>query len=168
MNLLTLFVNGISVRIINEERRIYIQGLVYEIYKKDIKKRVKIKNLKTFNLVRNYIINNYGACTSINIIVNDLNKSGTPIRGQTVAKYIQHLVDAKLLYECERFDMKSRRMLFDEKKYYLADLSLTSITNPNGRINYGPALENMSIFTLKVKNMKFLLGELENWNVTSS
>lgn len=150
----TLFFNS------DEERRLYIQGLVDEIYKKDIKRRVRIKNLNTFNLVRNYIINNYGASTSINNIVNDLNKAGIPIRGDTIAKYIQHLVDAKLLYECERFDMKSRRMLSGEKKYYLADLSLTSITNPDSRINYGPALENMVYIYARSKNYEVFVGRI--------
>lgn len=142
------------------ERRVYIQGLVDEIYKKDIKRRVRIKNLNTFNLVRNYIINNYGASTSINNIVKDLNKAGTPIRGETVSKYIQHLVDAKLLYECDRFDMKSRRMLAGEKKYYLADLSLTSITNPDSRINYGPALENMVYLYARSKRYEVSVGRI--------
>ena len=144
----------------DEQRRTYIQGLVDEIYKKDIKRRVKIKNLNTFNLVRNYIINNYGASTSINNIVKDLNKAGTPIRGETVAKYIHHLVDAKLLYECDRFDMKSRRMLAGEKKYYLADLSLTSITNPDSRINYGPALENMVYIYARSKKYEVSVGRI--------
>ena len=150
----TLFFNS------DEERRVYIQGLVDEIYKKDIKRRVRIKNLNTFNLVRNYIINNYGASTSVNNIVNDLNKAGIPIRGNTVAKYIQHLVDAKLLYECERFDMKSRRMLSGEKKYYLADLSLTCVTNPDSRINYGPALENMVYLYARSKNYEASVGRI--------
>ena len=150
----TLFFNS------DEERRMYIQGLVDEIYKKDIKRRVRIKNLNTFNLVRNYIINNYGASTSINNIVSDLNKAGIPIRGNTVAKYIQHLVDAKLLYECERFDMKSRRMLSGEKKYYLADLSLTCVTNPDSRINYGPALENMVYLYARSKNYEASVGRI--------
>lgn len=144
----------------DKEKRAYIQGLVDEIYKKDIKRRVKIKNVSTFNLVRDYIINNYGASLSINNIVNDLNKGGIPIRGNTVAKYVQHLLDAKLLYECDRFDMKSRRMLSGEKKYYLADLSLTCITNPDSRINYGPALENIVYIYARSKNYEVSVGRI--------
>ena len=143
-----------------DEKRTYVKGIVDEIFKKDIKRRVRIKNLNTFNLVRNYIINNYGARTSINNIVNDLNKAGIIIRGATVAKYIQHLVDAKLLYECDRFDMKSRRMLAGEKKYYLADLSLTNITNPDSRINYGPALENMVYLYARSKKYEVSVGRI--------
>jgi predicted AAA+ superfamily ATPase len=48
-------------------------------------------------MVRDYIINNYGATTSINNIVKELNKNGTSIRFETVSKYIQHLIDAKII-----------------------------------------------------------------------
>ena len=39
--------------------------------------------------------------------------------------------------------MKSKKSLKGEKKYYLADLSLQFITNPDSRINFGPSLENI-------------------------
>mgnify|MGYP002479819876 FL=1 len=48
-----------------------------------------------------------------------------------------------ILYRCRRFDMKSRRSLQREEKYYLADLGFYFATNTDNRINYGPALENV-------------------------
>ncbi|WP_281702595.1 hypothetical protein [Cryptobacterium curtum] len=39
--------------------------------------------------------------------------------------------------------MKSRRSLQREEKYYLADLGFYFATNTDGRVNYGPALENV-------------------------
>ena len=53
------------------------------------------------------------------------------------------LVDSKILYCCDRFDMKSKKSLSGEKKYYLADTSFYFSTNTDNRINYGPALENL-------------------------
>lgn len=141
-------------------KKVYIGEIVNEIFKKDIKKRVKIKNVEVFNLVRDYIINNYGATTSINNIVKDLNKNGVAIQFRTVAKYIQHLVDAKIIYECGRFDMKSRKMFQNEKKYYLADLSFAQFTNPNSKINYGPALENVTYLYAKSKNYDVSVGRI--------
>ena len=55
-------------------------------------------------------------------------------------------------------------MLSGEKKCYLADLSLTSITNPDSRINNGQALENMVyIYSKSKKNEVFVgrIGKLE-------
>ena len=125
------------------DKRRYVQGVIEEIFDKDIRKRVKIRKKDTFEIVRRYIINNFGATTSLNNICDELNKSGLGIGKATVSRYIKALVDAKILYECDRFDMKSKRALSGEKKYYLADLGFYYAENTDNRVNYGSTLENM-------------------------
>lgn len=125
------------------DKRRYVQGVVSEIFEKDIRKRLKIKNKDTFEVVRKYVINNFGATTSLNNICDTLKKNGTVISKATVSRYIKALLDAKILYECPRFDMKSKRSLSGEKKYYLADLSFYFAENTDNIINYGPVLENI-------------------------
>ena len=49
----------------------------------------------------------------------------------------------KVISKCTRFDMKSRKSLAGEQKYYLADLSFYFALNTDNRINYGPVLENI-------------------------
>ena len=126
-----------------DSKRTYVSGVIKEIFEKDIRKRVKIKDVAAFEAVRNYIVNNFGALTSINSLHEALRKNGLLIGRETVTKYIQILVDAKILYECPRFDMKSKRSLSGEKKYYLADLSFFFAMNTDNKINFGPALENI-------------------------
>ncbi len=142
------------------DKREYAKGVVDEIFKKDIKKRAVIRKTATFNLVRDYVVNNHGATTSINNILADLKKNGLGISKPTLLKYLQHLVDAKILYECDRFDMKSRRMLSGEKKYYIADLSLTFATNPNSSINYGPVLENIVYIYSRSMDYEVYVGRI--------
>ena len=113
---------------------------------KDIRRRVKIKDIQAFEAVRNYIINNYGATTSISSLHNAFVRNGMAIGRTTVARYIKILTDAKILYECRRFDVKSKRSLSGEQKFYLADLSFCYALNTDNRINYGPALENIVYF----------------------
>lgn len=133
----TIFIDDLA------DKQKYIQGVINEIFEKDIRKRVKIRKKETFEIVRRYIINNFGATTSINNICESLNNSGLNIGKATISRYIKALVDAKILYECDRFDMKSKRSLSGEKKYYLSDLGLFFASNTDNRINYGPTLENM-------------------------
>lgn len=125
------------------DKRRYVQGVVSEIFEKDIRKRLKIKNKDAFEVVRRYVINNFGATTSLNSICDALKKNGVVIGKATVARYVKALIDAKILYECPRFDMKSKRSLSGEKKYYLADLSFYFAENTDNKINYGPVLENI-------------------------
>ena len=56
------------------DKRTYVKGIVEEIFKKDIKSRCVIRKKETFDLVMNYIINNFGCTTSINNILKNLNK----------------------------------------------------------------------------------------------
>ena len=125
------------------DKRTYVRSVIDEIFEKDIKKRVKVRNIETFNNIRNFIINNFGATISVRSLQKAFSKSGMEIKRPTLAKYIEVLTQSKILYRCDRFDMKSKRALSGEKKYYLADISFYFATNTDNRINYGPALENI-------------------------
>jgi predicted AAA+ superfamily ATPase len=124
-------------------KRTYTSGIVKEIFEKDIKRRVKVRNVHTFEIVTNFIVNNFGATISVNSIRKSLLNTGIRVSHETINRYIQILKDAKIIYECERFDTKSKRALAGEKKYYLADLSFYFMLNTNNEINYGPCLENI-------------------------
>lgn len=97
---------------------------------------------------------------SINGIVNTLKKYGNSISKATVSKYIQALLDAKILYECPRYDMKSKKMIKGEKKYYLSDLSFYYSLNTNNLPNYGSNLENIVFIYAKSHNYSVSVGRI--------
>ena len=144
------------------DKRSYTESVVTEIFEKDIRKRVKIKNKEAFDAVRRFIINNFGATVSVNSLTDALNKSGLRITRATVTKYITALTEAKILYECDRFDMKSKRALKGEKKYYLSDLSFYFCDNTDNRINFGPVLENIVCFYAKSRGYRVSVGRIRN------
>ena len=114
-----------------EDKKAYAKGLVTEIFEKDIKRRAKIKDVESFENVRRFVINNFGSTMS-----------------------------AKILYECDRFDMKSKRSLSGEKKYYLADSSFYFPLNTDNRINYGPCLENIVYLYARSKDYDVSVGRI--------
>ena len=142
------------------DKRTYVKGVITEIFEKDIRRRVKIRNVSVFNTVQTYIINNFGATTSLTNILNDLHKNGSDITRETLNRYIQILIDAKILYKCERFDLKSRRSISGEQKYYIADLSFYFAANTDNRINYGPVLENIVYIYAKAKGYAVSVGRI--------
>lgn len=142
------------------DKRTYAQGLIEEIYKKDIKKRIRIRNRVVFDAVMKYLIGNFGATTSIVNIVNDLAKNGIKTKADTVNRYIDALISAKIIMPCERFDMKSRKSLKGEKKYYLSDLSFYYAMSTDNRINYGQALENIVYNYAVSKDYKASVGRI--------
>jgi predicted AAA+ superfamily ATPase len=142
------------------DKRRYTESVVQEIFEKDIRHRVKIRNRESFETVRQYLVNNFGATTSISNLQRDLEKNGQKISRKTLTRYIQTLVDAKVLYECNRFDMKSRRSIAGEKKYYLSDLSFYFALNTDNRINFGPVLENIVYFYARSIGSKVSVGRI--------
>jgi len=142
------------------DKQKYINDLTKEILNKDVFNRVKVKNRLIFELIMNYIINNYGMITSLTNIKNKIENSGIKITVNTISKYIGALIDSKIIYPCECFDMKSKRYLLGERKYYLSDLSFLMLTNPDSRINYGPALENIIYTYVRSKNYSVSYGRI--------
>ncbi len=143
-----------------QDKRTYISSVITEIFEKDIKRRVKIKNTSVFNKVQQYLINNFGSTTSLTNILSDLEKSGMKIKRETLNRYIKILCDSKVLYECERFDLKSRKSISGEKKYYLSDLGFYYATNTDNRINYGPVMENLTYVYARANNYSVSVGRI--------
>ena len=142
------------------DKRTYVQGLIDEIYKKDIQKRVIIRNRTVFDAVMKYLINNFASTTSIKNIVDDLNQNGTNVKRETVNRYVDALVSAKIMTPCDRFDMKSRKSLRGEKKFYLSDFSFYFALNTDNRIHYGPALENIVFNYAASMDYKISVGRI--------
>ena len=82
------------------------------------------------------------------------------IRTETLNNYLQILENAKIIYKCPRFDVKSKKSLRGEQKYYLADLGIYFSRNVDARINYGPVLENIVYTYLSAKNYKISVGRI--------
>lgn len=143
----------------NDKRR-YVQNLINEIFEKDIRIRVKIRNRSIFDAVLRYIINNFGATTSVQNIVDDFKKNGISIKRETVNRYIDALSSAKIIMQCDRFDMKSRKSLTGEKKFYLSDLSFYYALNTVNRINYGLVLENIVYIYALSKDYSISVGKI--------
>ena len=143
-----------------EDRRTYIASVIAEIFQKDIKKRIKIRNVAAFQSVQTYLINNFGATTSLSNLLEDMGKVGIHVKRETLNRYIAILKDAKILCECNRFDLKSRRSIGGEQKFYLSDLGIYFATNTDNRINYGPALENIVYVYARVHGYSVSIGRI--------
>lgn len=142
------------------DKQTYVQGVIQEIFEKDIRKRVKIRKVSVFDTVQRFIINNFGSTMSLTNMLDDLRRNGCEIKRETLNRYITILEDAKIIYPCRRFDLKSRKSIAGEQKYYVADLGLYYALNTDARVNYGPAMENVVFIYAKSKGYKVSVGRI--------
>lgn len=142
-----------------EDKMVYTTSIINQIFDKDIKTNNKIKDKNLFEIIQKFVINNFGAVISKNTIYKYLKDSEKiNVDRRTIKKYIDILEKAKIIYGCELFDIKSKKVLKGEKKYYLADLSIYFALNTDNRINYGPVLENVIYSYLKTKGYLLSVG----------
>lgn len=144
-------------------KQLYTSELITEIFKKDVKTRNRISNKALFERVQSYIINNYTSSFSLKNFYDSLIKAGVKTKLTTIKNYIEILKKAKIIYECNRFDLKSKKSLLREQKYYLADLSLYFSTSVDNSLNYGPSLENLVYLYLVSNGYQVSIGKIGNF-----
>ncbi|MBQ6707616.1 MAG: ATP-binding protein [Clostridia bacterium] len=143
------------------DKETYISDVISQILDKDVVRHKKIRNRLVFEKVMTYIINNFGATVSLSGIAEYFkNQEHIVIRQETLNNYLKILENAKIIYKCTRFDIKSKKSLRGEQKYYLADLGIYYSRNVDARINYGPVLENIVYTYLSAKNYKISVGRI--------
>lgn len=145
-----------------QDKLLYTKNVIEQILEKDIKNYKKIKDVELFELIEKFVINNFGCRISIKIIYDYLINQKISVDRRTIKTYIELLENAKIIYPCVFFDMKSKKVLNGEKKYYLADLSIYYALNTDNRINYGPVLENVLFSYLKYKSYNLSVGKIGN------
>jgi len=139
----------------------YVTSVVNQIFNKDIKGYRKIRNRDAFDRVTAFVINNYSAPISLANIVEHFRKvERVSIKRETLAAYLRLLENAKLVYKCPRFDLKTRKSLRGGEKYYLADPGIYFARNIDTRINYGPALENAMYLHLRASGYDVSTGSI--------
>lgn len=142
-------------------RAMYIRDVVSQIFEKDVRTRRKIKDVALFDRVQAYFVNNFAAPTNLANVIDYLDHTEhVRIKRETLSKYLRSLEDAKILYRCPRFDLKSKRMLRGGDKFYLADTGIYTARNTDARISYGPALENVLYTHLRAKGYQVSVGRI--------
>lgn len=143
-----------------QARQTYTRGIISEIFEKDVKTRKRISNVPVYERVQSFLLNNYSAPFSLSNLLECLEKEGYKTKATTVRGYIENLKKAKIIYECNRFDLKSKKSLRREQKYYLSDLAIYFAMNTNNRLSYGPSLENMVYLYLASQDYQISIGKI--------
>jgi len=143
-----------------QTRQVYTRGIISEIFEKDVKARKRISNVPVYERVQSFLLNNYAAPFSLSSLLECLEKEGYKTKAGTVRGYIEDLVKAKIIYECNRFDLKSKKAIKREQKYYLSDMAIYFSMNTDNRLSFGPSLENIVYLYLASQDYQISIGRI--------
>lgn len=141
-------------------RQTYTRGIITEIFEKDVKTRKKIRNVPVYERVQAFLLNNYSAPFSLNNLLKCLEMEGYKTKATTVRGYIEDLKKAKIVYECNRFDLKSKTAIKRDQKYYLSDMAIYFAMNTDNRLSFGPSLENIVYLYLASHDYQISIGKI--------
>lgn len=127
-----------------ERKRTYLKNLYDEIYIKDLVEHAKVQRQDVLEEVLDYLASSIGSLTNTNRITGAINtKASSKISDDTIAKYLKHTIDAFLISEARRYDVKGKRYFDYPNKYYYSDVGLRNVRLNYRQIDSGHIMENM-------------------------
>lgn len=145
-----------------EIKKNYLLNLKDSILLRDIVRRCNVRDVYLLEKLLNFIIDSIGSFFSINSVVNYLKSSGYKANPETVGNYVGYLEQAYLIHEADRYDIKGKRILSGEKKYYLNDLGFKYYLSSSFDFGVGKYLENAVYLDLKRKGYTVYTGKLRD------
>lgn len=115
-----------------EEKAEYLKRLFDEVFLRDIIERNKIKNDEQLESLLNVISSAVGSLTNPKKLEDTFVSSGAgKLSAYTIKQYLDHLCDAFMIEQAERYDIKGKRYISTPYKYYFTDTGLR-----NARLNF--------------------------------
>ena len=142
------------------DARKYLNGIVRTTITKDIVKKFKIENEPLLNMIVDFLMDNVGSKTSVRNIANSLTSNTYKTNDKTCGAYLDYLCKSFLFYPFTRYDVKGKRHLESDKKYYVADLSLRYATIGTKNADYGHLYENIVAIELLRRGYEVYVGQL--------
>jgi predicted AAA+ superfamily ATPase len=144
----------------------YLEAIYTTIIEKDITQRHQINDKRAFGNIVKFIASNIGNSLSPSNISNTLKQDKQSIHHATVEKYLEYLVESFVFYKVNRFDLKGKKQLATQEKYYLVDTGLLNILAGKERAtDRGHILENVVYLELLRRGNKIWTGTTRNTEV---
>ena len=158
---------GIALRELGYDKIVeYLEAIYNTIVEKDITQRHQINDKRAFENIIKFVASNIGNSLSPGNIAITLNKDGQIIHNTTVQKYLEYLVTSFVFYKVNRFDLKGRKQLATQEKYYLVDVGLLNVLVGKERTTErGHILENIVFLELLRRGNKIWTGSARNSEV---
>jgi predicted AAA+ superfamily ATPase len=144
----------------------YLEAIYQSIIEKDITQRYEIRDKRSFSNIVKFVASNIGNILSPSNISTTLIQDGQSIHHSTVEKYLQYLVACFVFYKVNRFDLKGKKQLVTQEKYYLVDPGLLNLLVGKERTtDRGHILENVVYLELIRRGYKVWTGTARNTEI---
>ena len=145
----------------------YLNNVYNTLIVRDIFERNNIKDPKLMSSLNDFLMDNISNRTSLRNISNSLNSSESNFETnhKTIGNYILYLCESFAFYKICRYDIKGKKYLNSDEKYYLSDHAFKYARLGTKNMDYGRTYENIVAIELLRRGYEVYTGVLYNKEV---
>jgi len=144
------------------EKQNYLREVFETVYLNDVIERNHLHNVDGMRELIRILASVMGSSTNVRRIANTFKSSaGLEIGPNTIARYLGHLQDAFIINEALRYDVKGRKYIGTETKYYFEDVGIRNAILGFRQIEYNHTMENVIYNELKKQGYTIDVGHVE-------
>ena len=138
----------------------YIADVFDTLIVRDIRKKYKIRNMQLMNQLVDFLMDNISNLISARSIKNAFSGIQEKVNHVTISSYMQYLCNAFAFYKIRRYDIKGKKYLSSNDKYYLSDHTFRYAKLGTKNMDYGRILENIVAIELLHRGYEVYVGVL--------
>lgn len=142
-----------------EQKRAILKDLYDSIVIKDIVQRHNVSGVDALDKYISYLLNTVGSQFSAKNIVSYFKNEGRIISKETLYNYISYAKEVLLIYSAKRYDLKGKKLLTTNEKYFVNDQGLRA-TKFNNEKDIEKILENIVFFELLRRGYEVTVGNI--------
>lgn len=146
------------------EKEAYLKEVFETVYLRDVVQRNHLRNADGLRELVRVLASAMGASTNVKRIVNTFKTEvGMDVSPNTVAKYLEHLQDAFIVSEALRYNVKGRKYIGTDTKYYFEDMGVRNVVLGFRQVEETHAMENVLYNELRRRRYLVDVGQVDVW-----
>ena len=143
-----------------EDKYEYIENVYDTLILRDIRQKYNIKNPILMDRISQFLMDNVSNLTSARSITDTLMSNKDKINHKTVGNYLNYLCNAFAFYKIRRYDIKGKKYLASNDKYYLSDHAFRYAKLGTKNLDNGRVIENIVAMELLRRGYEVYVGLL--------
>lgn len=143
-----------------EDKYDYIENVFDTLILRDIRQKYNIKNPALIDRLSQFLMDNVSNLTSARSITDTLTSNKDKVNHKTVGNYLNYLCNAFAFYKIRRYDIKGKRYLTTNDKYYLSDHTFRYAKLGTKNLDNGRVIENIIAIELLRRGYEVYAGVL--------
>lgn len=139
----------------------YLNGIYDTVVLYDVMSKKNITNAGRIKRIMKFMAGSIGSEISVKKMSDMLASDGIVIQPYVLDDYIDAFKDAFIWYQADRYDVRGRKVLKTQNKYYLVDMGIRNMLLNDKPEDTGHILENVVYLELLRRGYKVYVGKID-------